>query len=304
MSPTPLKGWLLALLATLIWSGNFIVARGLAETLSPLALAFWRWTVAVVVLLPFALGPTWRARHALRRHWRFLLASALMGVTLFNTLIYLAGHTTEALNLSLIAISSPIFILLFLRVFYGERLRLGQLLGTAITVLGVVLLITDGDLGRLTGLALAQGDLWMLLAALLWAGYTLLLRHKPAELSPTVFLLATFVPGWLMLLPPYWLDSLGQAPVAWSPTVIGALLYVGLGASLVAFFCWNQAVQQLGAARAGLVYYLLPLFSGLLGVWLLAEPIGLSQLTSMALILSGIAVATGVLSTQPKKETP
>ena len=231
-SNKPLWGFSLALLATLLWSGNFVVARGLADVIPPISLAFWRWAIATITVLPFAIVPAWKHRVELRQHLPYLMLCALIGVSLFNTLIYVAGHTTEAFNMSLIAISSPVFMLFLSRLFLKEPLRPTRLVGTGITVMGVLLLISEGNPMRLVNLQFAVGDLWMLAAAFTFASYSLLLRFKPATLPPVVFLFVTFALGLALLFPAYLWESSRSAAVVWQANtdfVVGVCWGDGFG---------------------------------------------------------------------------
>lgn len=289
--PVPWAGVLCALGATAIWSGNFIVARGLAETVPPATLAFLRWSVAFAGLLPLAALPAWRERRAIREHIGYLLPTALLGVTLFNTILYLAARTTGALNLALISTTSPMFMLIMARVFLGEAITPARLAGLAAAAGGVVLLVTRGDVSRLAELDLAIGDLWMLLAAALFAAYSILVRRKPSRIGQAAFLLSTFGLGLACLIPWTAWEVARHGLPAFTPGLLGATLYIGLGASLVSFFLWNRAVATIGPSRAGVIYYSLPAFSGLEAFLILGEPVGWAHLISGALIMGGILLA-------------
>ncbi len=292
VSPSALAGILFALAATVIWSGNFIVARGLTDTVPPITLAFLRWATAFVVLFPFGLRPFLRQWPVVRRRWRYLACTSLIGITLFNTFLYVAAHTTTALNLSLIAITSPMFILVFARLFLGERITGRRLAGVAVVVCGIVLLVTKGDLGRLAALQFAVGDVWMLAGAMLFGGYSILVRRMPEPMEQGAFLFALFGLGTLMLAPGALWEWQQGLRFAFTPLILGTMAYVGVGASLVAFWCWNKAVASIGPAQAGMVYYSLPLFSGIEAVLLLGEPVSWVHLVSGVLILGGIRTAT------------
>ena len=164
-----LSGYCFAIGATAIWSGNFIIARGLNESIPPISLAFWRWVVAVVVFLPFALKPLIVEWQTLKKHLPYLSITALLGISIFNTLIYFAGHTTTAINLSLISITFPIFIVILSRIFFGELITVNKGIGILLVAAGVVFLITKGALASLLNIAFAIGDVWMLLAAITFA---------------------------------------------------------------------------------------------------------------------------------------
>lgn len=289
-----LFGYLFALGATAIWSGNFIVARGLSDTVPPVSLAFWRWVVAVIVFLPFALKPFIAERQELLKNFRYLSITALLGVTVFNTLIYIAGHTTSALNLSLIAITFPIFIIILSRILYGELITVYKILGILLVTSGVILLITKGNLLVLSNISFAVGDLWMLAASAIFAIYSILVKQKPKELSVWAFQLSTFSLGLLFLFPFFIWEWSTSAPVNYETTTLLSILYVGIFASLIAFILWNQAIMTIGPSKSGLIYYTLPLFSGFLAYFYLDESIGIVHLFSALLIVAGILTANRV----------
>lgn len=295
-----LRGSLAALGATLFWSGNFIIASGLGPKVPPVQLAFYRWLIAVLVFTPFIARSAWVHRRLLKRHLPYLALTGVIGVTIFNTLVYTAGRTTTALNLSLISMSNPLFLALLSRIVFGERFTFQKALGTAIVIFGLLFLITGGSPTRLLDLTLTVGDLWMLLAAFLFAVYSILIKRKPAAMPVLVLQYATFAIGLLLLLPIYLISRAAQPPVVWDTAGLLSLAYVGIFASLVAFFLWSKALLEIGPTRAGLIYYSGPVFSGLGAALVLGQPIGAVQIVSMAAIILGLLIATGALSFPPR----
>lgn len=286
-----IAGYILAIGATLIWSGNYIIARGLSESIPPISLAFWRWFVAVAVLSPFGIRSLITQWPVIKDNLGYLLTTALIGVTVFNTLIYLAGHTTTAINLSLIAITSPIFILILSHIFYGEMITLKKTAGVVITITGVLLLICNGSLSALLHIRFVLGDLLMLLASVTFAVYSILVKRKPVQLSMDAFLLSTFMFGLISLLPLYIWERAIYGVGDFNHTAILSILYVGIFASLAAFFMWNKAILSIGPAKTALVYYTLPIYSGITAALLLNEAISIVHVFSMLLIVSGIIIA-------------
>ena len=284
-------GYICAICATAIWSGNFIIARGLNDTIPPVNLAFLRWVVAVCVFFPFAIKQLVSEIDIIKKNLLYLSLTALLGVTIFNTLIYYAGHTTTAINLSLISITFPIFIVVLSRIIYGERITINKGIGIILVATGVIFLITKGDFEKLLNIKFAIGDIWMLIAAFIFAVYSLLLKKKPEKLSIWSFQLSTFILGLLFLLPFYLWESAVTDPVVFEPTTIGSILYVGIFASLSAFILWNKAIVLVGPSKAGMVYYTLPLFSGFLAYLFLNEDITIIHLYSLILIFTGILTA-------------
>jgi drug/metabolite transporter (DMT)-like permease len=285
-------GYLLVLAATAIWSGNFIVARALSNSVPPVALAFLRWTIALIVLLPFAIRALFRDFQVIRNHLGYLSITAFLVVTVFNTLIYIAARTSKALNLSLIAISSPIFIVVLARLFLRDTLTYRRIVGLVTATLGVLLLLTEGEPSRLVQLTFSEGDVWMLIAAALFGVYSILVRIKPPDLSAVAFLCSTFILGLIFLVPWVVWELRDVRVINFSSTTIAAIVYLGIGPSLLAYLCWNQAITIIGPVRAAVVYYSLPAFSGAEALLLLGEPVHAVHVISGALILTGVIVAT------------
>ncbi len=271
---------------------------GISQSIPPVSLAFWRWVVAVMVFLPFAIKPLLSEWIYLKQHLSYLSMTALSGITLFNTLIYIAGHTTRAINLALISISFPIFILIFSRIIFNEILSWKKITGLVLVISGIIFLMTKGSPSQLLNINFAIGDLWMLIAAIIFAIYSILLKHKPETISIGSLQFSTFVLGLLFLLPFYFWEITTVDKIDYSINSIGAILYIGIFASLVAFLLWNKAISHIGPSKAAMIYYTLPLFSGLLAVFFLHEKLGYLHLFSALLIFSGILLATMKKSAQ------
>ena len=284
-------GYLFAIGATAIWSGNFIVARGLSENIPPISLAFYRWMVAVIVFTPFATSALLKEWPIIKKHIIYFSITSFLGITIFNTLIYFAGHTTTAMNLSLIAITFPIFILLFSRILFKEFITIKKGVGITLVLIGVLFLITKGKFSTLLSISFNIGDVWMLLASIIFAIYSLFLKNKPKGLSIIALQFSTFILGLIFLFPFFLWEQTTVHQSFLNQTTIPAILYVGIFASLCAFILWNKAIVVLGPSKAGMVYYTLPLFSGFLGYLFLHESISMIHFYSVTLIFSGI-VAT------------
>lgn len=286
-------GYLSAIAATIFWSGNFTAARGVTENIPPISLAFWRWTTAVIILTPFALKSVISDWAIIKSNFFYLSITSLLGVSLFNTLIYIAGHSTTALNMSLIAITFPVFIIIFSRFLFDELITINKGAGVLLVISGVVTLITKGDLSILKNISFAAGDLWMLLAAITFAIYSILLKQKPTELGTRSFQLSTFSIGLLFLMPFYLWESFTtefQIQTINNNTVY-AILYLGLFASLFSYILWGKAVELLGPTKSSMIYYTLPIFSGLAAYFILGEKIESIHLLSMLLIIMGVLTA-------------
>jgi len=295
-----ISGHLFAIGATALWAGNFIIARGLSDSISPINLVFLQVGCCRNCVLPFALRPLISEWDILKENIPYLSITSLLGITIFNTLIYLAGHMTTAINLSLISISFPVFIVIFSRIFFGERITPNKGFGIILVIIGVITLISKGDFSRLLNISFAIGDVWMLMAAIIFAIYSILIKYKPEKLSIWAFQLSTFILGLIFLFPFFIWEYVAAPPVKFDTKTVCSILYVGIFASLSAFVLWNKAVMMVGPSKAGMIYYILPLFSGGLAYLFLKEGISIIHFYSMLLIVSGIFTA----NYESKKSTP
>jgi len=295
MNQTPSKpilaGYLCATMATLFWSGNFIIARELNDSVAPVSLAFGRWLVAAAVLFPFAIRSLIAQWTCIKENLVYLSVTAFTGVTLFNTLLYMGGQTTGALNLALISITSPIFMVIFARIVYGESLTVYKAAGILLVAAGVIALITRGQPSRLLNLTFSIGDVWMLTGAMFFAVYSILVIKKPRQLGLRAFQLSTFILGILFLLPLLAWEYAVVGPSVFDAKAIYSILYLGVFASMFSFVLWNKSILLIGVSKTGMVYYTLPIFSGLMAWYFLDEKIGLLHLASGVLIVSGIMLA-------------
>ena len=282
------KGVLFALTATLLWSVNMVISSGIKGHIPPVGLAFWRWTIACIALAPFALKSTLNHKTFLRQHKRYLVATSILGITIFNTLIYFAGKTTSAVNLSLIAISIPIFIIAISRIVFKEKVPMVRMIGIATIITGVLVLITKGSLRALLEINFTIGDVLMLMACFFFASYTILVRLKPKDIPSNVFLFTLFVIGTILLLPFYLWEHFYYKKVVFDSTTIYATTYVGICASLISYYLWNEAIRLIGTNKTALIYYLIPVFSGILAYFFLHQTIVLTQIISMGIIITGL----------------
>jgi drug/metabolite transporter (DMT)-like permease len=285
-------GFVHALLAVVIWSGNFVIASSFVDDLPPVTLAALRWGTATVCFVPFVLGRMRREWPAIRENMLPLCAAAFTGVTVFNTLIYHSARTTDTVNLALLASTTPVFVVLLSRLFLGERISAFRAVGLAVAICGMVAIATRGDIEVLRELRFRSGDLTMLLAGLLWAVYSILIRRRSPSVSQLSYLGVTFLIGVIPLIPAAIIEQ--QFRPAWelTPGIIGAALYTGLGASLAAFFLWNSAVSLIGPGTASLFQYLTPVFSGITAYLLLGQPVTIWHGVGFVLIFTGVVLAT------------
>lgn len=291
---TPRTAALLTL-PPLLWAGNAVVGRLVADVVPPVTLNFLRWLLALAMLLPLA---HWvlRPGSGLWQHWRRFALLGLLGVGLYNALQYLALHTSTALNVTLVASSMPLWMMALGRLFFGVRPTRAQLLGALLSMAGVAVVLSRGDWGQLARLKLVPGDVYMVAATVAWAWYSWLLARsaEPAAIRAdwAAFLLAQIVfgLGWSALMTGgEW--ALTDAHIQWSWPLAAALLYVAAGPAVIAYRCWGLGVQSAGPTVAGFFGNLTPLFAALLSALFLGEAPQLYHAAAFALIVAGILVS-------------
>ena len=282
----------LAVLAVIIWSGNFIIARGVIKQIQPVSLAFYRWLIASLLILPFAIRSFKAEWTVTRQSWPYLFWVSLTGIALFNTCVYVGAHYTTAINLALIGTTSaPVFSIILARIFLKEKIGLLKMIGLALCISGVVFLLAKGHLQNLLTFRFTAGDGWVLLAAFFFAIYNTLVRKKPASISSINYLLITFSLGTLLLFPFYLWETYHAPPVQWNINLLLIILYLGLGASIICYLCWNIAIGKLGAGRTALFGNLIPVFSSIEATLLLKEEFTNIHIISMLLVFAGIMIA-------------
>ncbi|HQV54482.1 MAG: DMT family transporter [Chitinophagaceae bacterium] len=287
-----LVGATLAILATLIWSGNFIIARGSKNDIPPITLAFYRWLSATIILLPFTWHLFIKEILMLKKHFWYFLLTAASGITLFNTFVYIAGHTTEAINMALLGTTtSPIMSVILARIFLKEPVPLTRVIGMLICIAGILLLLSKGSIDILLSFSFTEGDWWMLAAALTFAIYNVCVRKKPSAMSSRNFLFTIFLIGTALLLPFYIYELKTKGGFEINTQNIGAIFYLGLGASVICFLLWNKSIAYLGAGRASLFGNLIPVFSTIEAVLFLNEKVSLIHLYSFILVIAGLIIA-------------
>lgn len=293
--------YVLLIIPPLLWGGNIVVGRAVADSIPPFTLSLARWIVASLALLPWSGPHLIRQWPLLRRHVVFLLALAATGMVGFHGLMYLALNSTLAVNMALMTASAPVFILLLSWVMDRERATLAQCIGVLVTLLGVMLIVTQGAPERILSLSLHAGDGWGMAAIPLWALYTVLLRRTPTSLHPFALLGAAGMLAPLLAIPfVVWESGLLSALTGWGPTgrlpepsleTAAAVLYVGIGASVIGYLCYNRGVALIGPNRAGPFNQLIPVFAALLAIGLLGERLQGFHLLGAGLILGGIGLA-------------
>jgi drug/metabolite transporter (DMT)-like permease len=282
----------LAVLTAIIWSGNFIIARGVYKQIPPVSLAFYRWALATVIIFPFAIRKFKSEWPTIKKSWQYLFWISLFGITLFNTLVYVGAHYIPAIDLALIGTtSSPIMATILARIFLKEQIGWTKLAGLFLCIIGVFFLLCKGDFGYLLSLKFSTGDFWILAAALCFAVYTIMVKKKPVAISSLNFLFVIFALGSLLLLPFFIWEINNSQAVIWTPYLFRSIAYLGLGTSVICFWMWNVSIGKLGAARTALFSNLIPIFSSIGAAIFLDEQFTWVHIVSMLIVFAGIVLA-------------
>ncbi|SAH99635.1 membrane protein [Bordetella ansorpii] len=284
-------GWLILLLPPLLWAGNFIVGRAVRADVPPMMLAFARHVVAFACVLPFG----WAViRRDWRQYWRLrwlLVRTGLAGLAMFSVLVYIGLHHTTAANGQLLNSTIPVLVLLMAALFFGQKLVARQVVGLALSCVGVLTIITHGDLAGLLALSFSEGDLIVFGAMASFALYSLWLRSVPPSLSRIGLLTIQLGITVVALLPLAVIEYRGGARTVWSATSVAAILYVGIVASLLANLLYSVGVARIGPAKASLFIHLLPVYGALMAVGFLGESLHLYHAIGISVIIAGLALS-------------
>lgn len=288
---------LLLVIPPVLWAGNAIVGRMVHTLIPPITLNFFRWAIALLILLPLA-HSIYRAGSGLWSKWRRFAVLGLLGVGLYNALQYLALQSSTPINVTLVASSMPVWMLAIGWLFFGAKVSPKQALGALLSIAGVLVVMSRGEWRQLLGLRLVPGDVFMILATIAWSVYSWLLAQPddpPAiRRNWAAFLLAQISFGVLwsgLFAAGEW--ALTPAAIHWSWALAAALLYVAVGPAIVAFRCWGVGVQRAGPNIAAFFNNLTPLFAALMSSAFLGELPHAYHAAAFALIVGGIVLSSG-----------
>mgnify|MGYP001420010820 FL=1 len=288
-----IRAYLYLTLCTLFWSGNFIVGKvATLFEIPPLTLNFYRWFLAFLILCPFTLKGVIMNYEEIKKNLLVLVIMGFTSISVFNSVVYYSLNYTQVLNGVLMISTIPVFIIFFSGLFKTESIRIYQIIGVVISLLGVISIITKLDLSLLLSLKLNKGDLWMLVAMISWTTYSLLLGKKKVKLEPFIFLQTIIIIGLLFLLPMYIAEVLVGKKITFNIPVLMTIGYVVFFAGIGAYTFWNAAIKLIGPSRSGVFLHLMPIFSSLMAVFLLGEQFSFHHIVGTLLIISGILLSS------------
>jgi drug/metabolite transporter (DMT)-like permease len=286
------KAYIMLVLATLFWAGNFVVGKiAFIENVPPFSLTFFRWLLVWLILIPFTYKEFFKLRRVILDNFLLLLLLGLTSVGLFNSFIYNALNFTQVINASLFNAVIPVAIILFGLLFKLEKTNKYQILGLIISILGILSIITKLDLDILLTLSFNKGDILMIGAVITWGIYSAFLKKRKFEVSllTLVHILCTF--GLVTLIPQFLFEFSQGKTIIINDHLIYSLIYLAIFPSIGSYYCWAGAVSIIGANRAGIFLSLIPLFSTILAMIFFDEKFLFFHFIGSVLIILGLLLS-------------
>jgi drug/metabolite transporter (DMT)-like permease len=275
--------------ATLFWAGNFTIGKfAYLENIPPYSLAFLRWCLVWLILLPFTYKEILRLKDSIKKNLSLFFILGFTSVCIFTSFTYNALNHTQVINASLFNTAIPVTIILVCFLLKIEKTNIFQISGLLISVLGILAIITRLDLNILLSLNFNKGDLFMIGAIIAWGIYSAYLKKRTFEVSllALVHIICTF--GLIFLLPLFVLDLMQEKTIEMSSNFFYILIYIAIFPSIGSYYCWAGAVSIIGANRAGIFLSLIPLFSTIFAILLFNEKFLFFHFIGSVLIILGL----------------
>ena len=287
------KAYIFLILATLFWSGNFIVGKAASFfEIPPFTLNFYRWTFAWLILAPFTLKEIISKKKYILENIKLIIILGITSITIFNSIVYYSLNFTQVISGVLMISTIPVMIITFCWLLKIEKTNIYQILGVIFSLLGVLVIITKADIEILLDLNFNKGDLWIVVAMFSWALYSALLKRKKIELSQLTLLQTIITAGLIFLLPAYLIElSLGYKAIIGMPFIL-TLTYVVLFPGLASFIFWIKGISIIGSNRSGIFLHLMPIFSTIMAILIFGEKFMIFHLIGAMLIIIGIILSS------------
>ena len=287
------KAYIFLVLCTSFWAGNFIVGKvATLFEMPPFTLNFFRWLIAFLILFPFTYKKIFESIEEIKKN---LLPLAIMGftsITIFNSVIYYSLNFTQVLNGVLMISTIPVLIIFFSSLFKTEKIKISQVLGVLTSLVGVLVIVTKMEFEKLLTLNLNKGDLWILVAMVSWATYSIMVKEKKINLYPFALLEVIIFIGVVLLLPFYFFELYSGKYLSLNIPVALTVGYVVIFAGIGAYIFWIKAIKLIGPSRAGVFLHLMPVLSSLMAIFLIGERLANFHIVGALFILTGIFVSS------------
>lgn len=280
--------YFLMILPPFFWALNWIIARHMRFEIEPITMSFVRWFIAFLILCPFGFIKFKNNFKVVKQNFNILLILGILGTITFNTLVYIGLKYTLVINGSLLNTLIPVFIVLISLTFKIEKFTILKLMGVLTSFFGAVYIIFDGDLNKIARIQVNIGDIWIIVAMLVWAVYTIILKNKPRELDSVTFLFTSILLGLPFLFPFFIWEILHYGFPEINSNILLTFIFYGTFPSIISYLIWNNGVKEIGATNAGVYTYLLPVFGITLSIIFLNETFLVYHLLGAILILIGI----------------
>ena len=287
------RAYIFLILATLFWSGNFIVGKAASLfEIPPFTLNFYRWTFAWIILAPFTLKEIFEKKKYILENLNLIFILGITSITIFNSIVYYSLNFTQVISGVLMISTIPVMIIFFCWLFKIEKTNFFQILGVIFSLTGVLVIITKANLAKLLSLNFNKGDLWMVVAMFSWAIYSALLKKKKFELSQLSLLQTIISAGLILLLPAYLIEmGLGYRVNVHLPFVL-TLIYVVIFPGLASFIFWIKGISLIGSNRSGIFLHLMPIFSTMRAIFIFKEKFMTFHLIGAIFIITGIILSS------------
>ena len=284
--------YLFLILATIFWSGNFIVGKAASIfEIPPFSLNFYRWLFAGLILLPFTFKELILKKNYIFKNLGFFIILGITSITIFNSIVYYSLHYTQVISGVLMISTIPVWIIFISSILKIEKTNIFQIIGVGLSLLGVIFIITKADLNLVKNLDFNKGDLTMVVAMFSWAIYSALLKKKTYEISQITLLQVVIITGLIFLIPIYIIEmNLGNVIKLDKPFLL-TLTYVVLFPGLASFFFWIKGIALIGANRAGAFLHLMPIFGAIMAMVIFKEKFMFYHILGAIFIISGITLS-------------
>ena len=297
MSKNLILAVILLIAASFFWSGNFFSGKiAFLSDLTPFKLSFFRWILALLILLPFTYAQIIKDLEYYKKNILLMTVISILGVTIFNSFTYISLQTTLVINSTLMASVAPVMMIGFSWLIFRTKTTTLQFTGIILSLLGAFAIILKGSLNNLYNLYFTAGDLWMLGAVVSWCLYSVLLKKIDSKTSQLANLEVMIIIGVIFIIPFYIFESFNTSYLPSTGLDLAIIGYVAVFASIVAFFSWNKGVSIIGPNRASLFLHLIPVFSAIWAVSFLNEKFAFFHVIGVLFILSGIILSNIKLS--------
>ena len=284
--------YLFLILATIFWSGNFIVGKAASIfEIPPFSLNFYRWLFAGLILLPFTFKELILKKNYIFENLSFFIILGITSITIFNSKVYYSLHYTQVISGVLMISTIPVWIIFISSILKIEKTNIFQIIGVGLSLLGVIFIITKADLNLIKNLDFNKGDLTMVVAMFSWAIYSALLKKKNYEISQITLLQVVIITGLIFLIPIYILEMNIRNVIKLDKPFLLTLTYVVLFPGLASFFFWIKGIALIGANRAGAFLHLMPIFGAIMAMVIFKEKFMFYHILGAIFIISGITLS-------------